>query len=287
MYIMRSKEPLVNPKSEFFFYIPSTVATKVYLYPVVAGRFFYDPGYYLKRSNYDNFLLMHIDKGELTLNYGDRKQVVPQGKIVLLDCHQPHEYGNLTQQPLVVSWLHFDGVLARQYYDLATTGYGNVITPPNPYPFTHNLEKIYRLFANAAPIRENDMSRYITTMLSELVTVHNSTPGETSRSEIIENTMAYINEHFRENLSLQDIADYASLSPYYFTRVFTAETGFTPHQYLIATRISFAKYLLQSGEMPVKEIAFNSGFSSESAFCSTFRKREKVTPGEYRAGIRK
>ena len=82
------------------------------------------------------------------------------------------------------------------------------------------------------------------------------------------------------------IAENAALSPYYFTRIFSQETGFTPHQYLIATRLSFAKYLLQSGEKSVKEIAFHSGFHSESSFCATFRKWEGITPGAYRSKIR-
>ena len=283
---MYSKEPLVNPKSEYFVYLPSTIAAKVYLYPVITGKFTYEPGYYLRRANYDNYLLMHIDSGQLTFVYNGRRQVVTEGKIVLLDCRLPHEYGNLSDQTLVISWLHFNGALADQFYHLATDSCGNVITPPNSYPFTHTLEKIYRLFANKAPIREADMSRYITSMLSDLITVHPDMPGEISRSEVIENAMAYINEHFKEAISLQDIAGHVSLSPYYFTRLFTAETGFTPHRFLIATRLGFAKYLLQSGEMSIKEIAFQSGFSSESAFCSTFRKWEGVTPGTYRDSIR-
>ena len=83
------------------------------------------------------------------------------------------------------------------------------------------------------------------------------------------------------------IAKNANLSPFYFTRVFTAETGFTPHQYLIATRLNSAKFLLKTPGISIKEIAFASGFNSESSFCSTFRKWENMTPSEYRtrAGV--
>ena len=57
----------------------------------------------------------------------------------------------------------------------------------------------------------------------------------------------------------------------------------TPHRYLIATRLNSAKFLLRTNGMSIKEIAYASGFNSESSFCSTFRKWEKVTPSEYRA----
>ena len=78
------------------------------------------------------------------------------------------------------------------------------------------------------------------------------------------------------------LAKNANMSPFHFSRVFTAQTGFTPHQYLIATRINSAKFLLKLPDVPVKEIAFGSGFNSESSFCSTFRKWENMTPSEYR-----
>ena len=94
-----------------------------------------------------------------------------------------------------------------------------------------------------------------------------------------------MNEHFRENLRLEEISDSVSLSPFYFTRIFSAETGLTPHQYLIATRINTAKYLLTTGTSSIKEIAFQTGFHSESSFCSTFRKREGLTPSAYREKI--
>ncbi|MCR5627211.1 MAG: helix-turn-helix transcriptional regulator [Lachnospiraceae bacterium] len=70
----------------------------------------------------------------------------------------------------------------------------------------------------------------------------------------------------------------ASLSPYYFSRLFKAETSFTPHQYVIETRISAAKYLLTSTSEPISQIAYKTGFPDESSFCACFRKKENVTP---------
>lgn len=51
-------------------------------------------------------------------------------------------------------------------------------------------------------------------------------------------------------------------------------------------RINFAKYHLQNGNLSIKKIAFLSGFNSESGFCATFRKREGITPTEYRENLK-
>jgi len=283
---MHSKEHGITKDSQYFLYVPSTVATRVYLYPVISGIFRYEPGYYLRRSNFDNYLLMYINKGRCALRYEGKAMQIKEGQVALLDCRRPHEYGNQSDEILEIYWLHFQGVLAEEFYRLIMEHGSHVISPKNTYPFTHHLRRIYELFKTSAPVHEADLSHRITTMLSELAGVRSELPGESSCAEIMESSIAYINEHFRENITLDMMARHASLSPYYFTRLFSAETGFTPHQYLIATRINYARYLLQSGELSIKEIAFASGFNSESGFCSTFRKREGLTPGEFRSRIR-
>ena len=281
---MQSVEPFVLPQSDYYIYQPSVIASKLYLYPLQVGYFYYEPGYYLRRNYYENYLLMTIIKGECRLSYNGTDYVIQEGQAVLIDCRIPHEYGNLSDRILEISWMHFDGALAGDFYSVITNAHhSNVISVAYSYEITHNLEKLLRLFRNNAPIREAAVSGYITRMLSELLSVHADAGGKDSRADVIEASLAYIREHFSEPLTLEQIAGFVNLSPYYFTRLFSKETGLTPHQYVIATRINYAKYLLQSKELPVKEIAFTSGFMSESSFCSTFRKREGVTPGEYRA----
>ena len=282
-YFMRSKEPKVTAASDYYLYLPSAVASRIYLYPIVLGYFYYEPGYYLKRNNYDSFLLMHIRNGKCILKLDDKTYTAGKDQLILLDCYKPQEYGNGDSSTLEVSWIHFDGPLARDYYELITANHGNVLTPRNIYPISHNMDKMLTLFRSSSPIKEASVSSYITQMLTELLSIRSDSIKDTSRARMVENVLSYINEHFSEPLSLEAIAQNANLSPYHFTRVFTAETGFTPHQYLLATRINSAKFLLQAPGMSIKEIAFSCGFNSESSFCSTFRKWEHMTPSEYRA----
>lgn len=277
---MRSKEPKVRAESDYYLYMPSATACRLYLYPTCLGQFFYEAGYHITRSHYDSFLLMYVASGSCTLNFQGRSAAAVKDQVILLDCYAPHEYG--FPQDSEILWLHFDGPLAREYYQTITEGQGIVFSVKNLYPITHNLEKILGLFRTSSPIRESAVSLRISQILNELLTTQGDSGNSLSRSQIVENSLAYINEHFSEPLSLEQLAKNANLSPYYFTRVFTSETGMTPHQYLIAARLNSAKYLLRTNGMSIKEIGFCSGFHSESSFCSTFKKWEKVTPSEYR-----
>lgn len=280
---MYSKEPLVLPKSDYYMYVPSAIAAHLYLCPIGIGYFYYEPGYYLKRNSYDSFLLMLIHKGTCTVRAFDKTYTVKQGQILILDCYCPHEYGNLENSVLEVSWLHFDGPLARTYYDLITSSYGNVLSACDMDFINRQLDKLLSLFRNRKPLKESDMSISITRILTEILNTRSEANGTSARLLPIENAISYITEHFSEPLTLEQIANRSNLSPYHFTRVFTAETGFTPHQYLIATRLNSAKFLLKTSALSVKEISFNCGFHSESSFCTTFRKWENMTPSEYRA----
>lgn len=282
---MRSKEPGVLARSDYYTYQSSAIASRLYLSPVAVGHFYYTPGYYLQRNKYDSILLMYIAGGTCSCVFENQAFSATKGQVILLDCYRPHEYGNLSStEELDLIWLHFDGPLARSYYELITETYGFALTPANPYPVTHNFEKILSLFRDSDPIREAVVSEYITRMLTELLNAGARTEqgSDSSQAQIVENSLAYINEHFSEPLSLEQLARESNLSPYYFSRIFSSRTGFTPHQYLIATRLNSAKFLLQAHGMSIKEIAFSCGFNSESSFCSTFRKWEHMTPGEFR-----
>lgn len=277
---MRSTEFKVSPQSDYYIYTPSALARKLYLYPLLTGYFIYEPGYFIERNHFDNFLIMYISKGICTVSAGSKSYTASAGQFVLLDCYHPHSYGSEDLWEAV--WMHFDGPLARAYYDEIWSGCGPVISPAHPEVLSSLLTRIYEIFRTSCPLAENTLSDYITRILNGLLFSVQGKKRSALRTSSITDTIAYINEHFHESLSLDALAKQANISPYHFTRIFAKETGMTPHHYLIATRISAAKFLLKSSGTSVKEIAFRTGFQSETSFCNTFKKWEGCTPSQYR-----
>ena len=92
----------------------------------------------------------------------------------------------------------------------------------------------------------------------------------------------YINEHFAENLSLEQVADLAGFSKYHFTRLFKQYTDTSFYKYLNQKRIDYAKTLLLDPDLPVIDVALLCGFSSLSAFLRMFKQLNKCTPTEFR-----
>ncbi len=278
---MLSTEALVSPGSDYYIYTPSAQAQGLFLYPLIVGRFQYLPGYCLRRASLDSFLMMHVTRGCCQVEWGGRQFRAQEGQIVVLDCYAPHAYH--TADGWEAEWLHFDGPCARGYFDAVTGGDSPVVTLKNSYRFEKNLRQIYTQFRDAAPVREAVLNNCIVNLLTELLVGRETDSPGAQSAGIIEDSIAYINDHLTRELSLEDLAAQAALSPFYFSRLFKRETGFSPHQYILATRISSAKFLLRSTGDSVKTICFTVGFTSESSFCTAFKKETGLTPSEYRA----
>lgn len=278
---MKSCEQFVASQSEYFIYSPSVTAKHTFFYPIVTGLFFYESGYRLHRNSYDSFLLMYIRSGNLTVNYQDKEETVSAGSFILLDCYEPHGY--YTDSGWECLWVHFDGPMARSYYSLVTSHLGNIFTLTDPLPAVFKMQQIYETFKNGTQIREVLLSKQLSDILTTFLLFNPVQASVYNHSEAIEESMAYINEHFADNITVEELAEHAMISPYYFIRIFKNETGFTPHEYIVSVRINTAKYLLKNTRLTIKNIGFQTGFSCESVFCSAFKKHVGITPAAFRA----
>ncbi len=92
----------------------------------------------------------------------------------------------------------------------------------------------------------------------------------------------YIEQHLDEDLPLTVLAAVADLSPSHFARRFKAATGQAPHRYVLARRVNGAKRLLLETDLPLAEVAAETGFSSQAHLTGIFGRAVGMTPGAYR-----
>ncbi len=98
----------------------------------------------------------------------------------------------------------------------------------------------------------------------------------------VEQVVATMRERLGETLTLQDMADVAHLSPYYFTRVFHDATGIPPAEYLAALRVQEAKRLLLTTEASVTDVCFEVGYAGLGTFTARFARLVGLPPGRLR-----
>ena len=92
----------------------------------------------------------------------------------------------------------------------------------------------------------------------------------------------YIDGHFKENLTLDQLAELVHINKYYLSHTFRREFNTSPISYLISRRIRESRFLLAETDHSLSQIAQILGFSSLSYFSQSFRRVEGISPMEYR-----
>jgi len=96
----------------------------------------------------------------------------------------------------------------------------------------------------------------------------------------------YIDQHLEDDISISELAQVAHLSEFHFARVFATTMGMPPQRYVSQRRLAAAKKMIGVGKLPLSEIAFRSGISSQASFTRAFRRATNMTPGEFRLHCR-
>ncbi len=105
------------------------------------------------------------------------------------------------------------------------------------------------------------------------------------RNKRIEDVYNYINQYFKKDLQLAEVAAVANMSPSAFSHYFKKCSNKSFIQFLVEKRVSYACKMLLETECTVREICFESGFNNLSNFNRLFKKYKKVTPKAYRLSL--
>ncbi len=106
--------------------------------------------------------------------------------------------------------------------------------------------------------------------------------SETEKSRLIKSVIAYINEHYREDIHLDSIARQFWVSPSYLSRQFKSKVGVNITRFITERRVQVAQKLLIASDLNITEIALQLGFKNANYFNTVFRKTQGVSPREYR-----
>jgi len=96
----------------------------------------------------------------------------------------------------------------------------------------------------------------------------------------------YIDLHFKEPLTLEQLAEEVHMNKYYLSHAFKREFGASPINYMINRRIEESKYLLTETDLSLSQISQLLGFSSPSYFSQVFRRTQSISPMEYRQSMK-
>jgi AraC-like DNA-binding protein len=165
-----------------------------------------------------------------------------------------------------------DGILCRKLESL-------LLSIRDEY---HSRRKGYRLFIRT---KIYEIALIFLREIPEQKINPNELAGHKYNHQILERVFSFIHSNFSNpGITLEQVADVAALSKFYFTRFFRRQIGQTFHSYLSQVRINRAEEYLVNSELSIVDIAFLCGFSSLKTFNRVFKDFTGNTPSNYRSG---
>lgn len=270
--------PGILPNSLCVPLTPTPYAQALYFYPVLCGHYFCDETYQVTRERYDNPLLIFVRSGALHVQYGGQKYRAEKGDIILLDCDQPHRYAAEQQTGAEFLYLHFDGTGAHALAH-AIAEQTPLLRREENVAIGEQLFDLVQTYRRRGIEIEALDSLRIYQILMQLAMPPRSMVQHDSP---ITRTVIYIRDHVGETISLQQLADMAHVSAFHYSHEFKRQTGFSPSEYIINTRLEKAKMLLLQTTMSVADIAYMVGYESGGSLSNLFLKKVGCSPREYR-----
>ena len=117
------------------------------------------------------------------------------------------------------------------------------------------------------------------------LTPRHAASHDAARAIHVERMAQFIGENAMEDISVEDVANAASLHPNYAMALFKRSLGLTINQSITRHRLDTAQSLLIATDMAVTEIAFNCGFGSLSRFYDAFNQRFRTSPRAFRQRV--
>lgn len=223
-------------------------------------------------------------RGELILN--QQRSLLHQGQGALIYPCVPHSYRGLTG-----GWtVHFFGFMGQNCMELLKT-FGmhesGVYHFSDTEVFPFHIRQLAQMQKQPTENREIAFSKACYCFLADLSScikrINAAAPVQ--ENAVIRKIADYLEEHYADSISLDDLAGYVQLSKEYMCTLFKQAMQQTIMHRLLEIRISRARvYLLQYPEKRVLEIAQMCGFNSPSYFGAVFKKEVGVTPERYRGG---
>ena len=240
---------------------------------------YYDDFSYIAHLHND-FELIFVSKGEIEMTVENRSTLVKENELALILPSQIHSYRTVSESSKVLV-----AVFAKDYVPEFYPAIVNKTVYSNVFRMSDGdrdffLEKIYL----AQSVSQNRLWLSVCFSLACAVFLSKATLTESkheSKSKLLLHRMlVYVSEHYRENITLDDMARALGYERHYISRCFHEHLSKNFKQFVNEYRINYAKHLITtaSGQMSMTEIAFASGFQSVRNFNRVYRSFEGAEP---------
>ena len=269
--------------SERILYTPSAFAKSSLLYLQEIGCLQARKAHTSRRSDLDSFLLIMVTAGSGTLEYDAQTYHIGRGDCVFINCAKPYSHTTAPDDLWSLAWIHFNGgTLPAVYEKYQGRGGKPVFHPSNLSEFMALHDTIFQVADSNDHIKDMKINRDLSGLLVLLMAESWNPDEAVGKGKSLVSLKAYLEEHYTEKISLDDLSALFYINKFYMTRIFKEQYGVSINNYLQQLKITRAKQMLRFTDNTIEEIGVKCGIGEANYFSRLFRQIEGVTPSAYR-----
>lgn len=243
------------------------------------------------RHMHETFAIGVVEAGAEQFYYRGRIHVAPAGTIVLIQPGEMHTGEAATDAGWTYRMIYPAVHLLQRVAQEVVGRHRDMPYFPNPVvrdpaaaSLLRSLHRAMQMEGDGSTLERESLLSLTLARLVECHAEERPSPSPAQREHgAVRRAREYLQARASDNVSLDDLAAVAGLSPFHLLRVFKAEVGLPPHAYLTGIRVERAKRLLARG-YPATYVAMEMGFTDQSHLTRHFKRLIGVTPGQYAAG---
>lgn len=230
-----------------------------------------------------DYYLMYINSGELTMYDGYTPVAARAGDLVIYRANTRYSYTYRGGEQLSYFWVHFTGSeVESRLKEYSLECFPVVCSTKAQNHISHRFRTIFDAFPKQDALRERELSALLERLL---ITTSRSLVKDGEKSSTLTNALRYVGANYSAEIRIAELAAIEHLSVSRFNYLFKEQMGMPPTKYILTLRMSSAKELLVSTDLPVKQIGIMCGYDDPHFFSKTFKNFYGISPAEYRKGF--
>lgn len=246
----------------------------------------------LAYHNHDFLSLMYIISGNSTYKINDEIYNVKVGDVII--CNAGTYHGRMLEDSQEICEFHI-GLTDLKLENLPLNHLTNSESPI--ITLTKYNQEFFKCYTDIILEQEKHepgsdliikalVMKLVAILLKETYYIEQTggvalyNPEYYDRSDLVNSIVAYINDNYKQNISLDKISKSMYLSPVYISKIFKEETGYSPINYLINVRLNKAKDLLKEGRLSIGSIASEVGYTDAYHFSKLYKKHFGYPPSQ-------
>ncbi len=249
--------------------------------PIRMGCNYPNTSFAIERGvEYPYFTLHLVFSGSSFFQIGDHAYLLKKGDAFIITAGQHHRYHNVDDSNLGLLWIELDCSGCHEVIDWLKTHPINVLDATQTQQLTQQLVHLMRTTKTAPPdaFILSGMCYTLIMMLYSALDASTLTYFPT----LITNALHYISQHFKENLSIPNLATQLHVSQSTLTKQFKQHIGTSPAHYILLKKIEHAVFLLQTSDVSCDYVAETCGFYDAAHLYKVFTKHLGVPPTSIR-----